>query len=122
MDRLTDLLIDGVLANQDFDQRKRSLALELAQLEDERLQSIRCRVSEKQIEAFLSQMKSLVRLYDAANDGEKRRLLENIFLERLVLGRQLSFKALDWISGQARLNYLPSSGEISSAQSLLGRG
>lgn len=118
VDRLTDLMIDGVLASEDFDQRKRTLSLELAQLKEDREGAIRNHISVQDIEQFLIRMKSLAALYGEASDGEKRRLLENVFSRRVVVGKQMIFEVLEWISGDKSMSF-PNPQQIDASSNLL---
>ena len=119
VDRLTDLLIDGVLATSDFDQRKRSLSLELAQLEEEKTDAVQNRITVQDVEQFLQQMKSLAALYGGSTDNEKRRLLENVFGRCVVVGKIMDFEVLDWISSRNDFSRLPSAHQIGASKDVL---
>lgn len=118
-DRLTDLLIDGVLTTADFDQRKRTLTLELAQLEEDLAAARRNSVTERDIDRFLQKMEALVVFYDAAHDEERRRLLENVFSRRTVSETQVGFEVADWVTAGIRHSEFPSSQQITNATHLL---
>ena len=118
IDRLTDLLIDGVLGNNDFDQRKRTLALELAQLEEDLADARRSTITEHDIDSFLDHMKSLARLYEASPDNEKRQLLENAFGKRTVTEDQVGFEVAPWITEGTVGSELPTRQHIASAASM----
>lgn len=119
VDRLTDLLIDGVLATADFDQRKRALSLELAQLEENLADAQQNLVTEQDIDCFLERMKALAIIYESAVDEEKRRLIENVFAKRTISEDQVELEVFGWISKGALQSGLPSSQHIATASSLL---
>ena len=115
MDRLTDLLIDGVLGNNDFDQRKRTLTLELAQLEENLADARRNTITEHDIDSFLDHMKSLATLYKASLDDEKRQLLENAFSKRTVTEDRVHFEVAPWITEGTAGSGLPTREHIACA-------
>ncbi|MCK0103227.1 recombinase family protein [Pseudohalocynthiibacter sp. F2068] len=100
LSRLTDLLIDGTIGKADFNDRKRTLALELAQLEENRKDADRNHLSIEQMEIFIELMKNLSRLHISAEPAEKRSLVKNCFSNRTVVGKEPCLKPHSWLQSQ----------------------
>lgn len=97
--RLTDLLIDGTISASDYDERKRSLAMDLANLKQDLSENLAQQVRPEEIDQFILVMRSIGRLYDAANNDEKRRLLDQVFEKCSVSLREVQLMPRDWILG-----------------------
>lgn len=119
--RLTGLLIDGVLASTDFDQRKRALNLELIQLEEDLAVCKRNHVTERDIDQFLRHMSSLSTFYREAADDERRRLLETVFQERTICKDRVNFRAAEWVAAGLSPAEVPSPELIIKAASLASK-
>ena len=98
LDRLTDLLLDGALDRAEYDRRKRSLMLELHQLEDEARKHPTGELSEVQIEKYLELLTSLARLHILVNPPEKRCLVENAFSNRTVSEKTVELEPSIWLT------------------------
>jgi site-specific DNA recombinase len=120
LNRLTDLLIDGVLLTSDFDHRKRSLTLELATLEEDLAATSKNAVTPADIDRFLERMKSLVRLYELLTDDEVRRFIENTFSRRLIAADRVVLETAPWITEGRTPSGLPSAHQLSNVEMLGG--
>jgi site-specific DNA recombinase len=120
LDRLTDLLIDGVLSTSDFDHRKRSLTLELATLEEDLEATSKNTVTAVDIDRFLERMKGLVRLYELLTDDEVRWFIENTFSKRLIAADRVVLEAAPWITEGRTPSGLPSAHQLSNVEMLGG--
>jgi site-specific DNA recombinase len=98
MDRLTDLLIDGTIDKDDFEQRKRSLILDLAMMAEERTKATESGPTPEDIQNFLELTRTLSLLYGSATDDEKRDLVENCFSNRTLSRKKLELKPSNWLS------------------------
>jgi site-specific DNA recombinase len=97
LNRLTDLLIDETISKQDFDARKRSLALEIAQLEEERREAEKNTIDNDDVRKFFELATSLCLLYVSGNYAEKRSLVENCFSNRELRSENLVLEPYDWL-------------------------
>jgi len=100
LDRLTDLLIDGTISKDDYHHRKRTLTMELSQLEQTRRDATKNHLSKERMEKYLELMKTLAGLYILAKPAERRILLENCFSNRTVIGNKPVLEPHSWL--QAR--------------------
>jgi site-specific DNA recombinase len=115
LDRLTDLLIDGVLSTSDFNHRKRSLTLELATLQEELANAQKIAVTKADIEQFLERMKNLATLYDFMTEDEQRQLLENAFVVRQVARSQVILHEAKWLASGADETKVPTPAQVVEA-------
>ncbi|MEW9920376.1 recombinase family protein [Marimonas sp. MJW-29] len=95
--RLTDLLIDGAIDQETFQQKKQALALSikshrenLAALPDPR------QIQQDRMD-FLELMKNLTTLHICATPMEKREIVENAFSNRTVVRRNIELKPQHWL-------------------------
>lgn len=100
LNRLTDLLIDGAVGQEDFNTRKRSLKLELAALAEEQEKLAKIHLSGARMEKFLELMKNLAGLHISANSDIKRVLVENCFSNRAVVGKKLCLEPYSWLKSR----------------------
>lgn len=98
--RLTDLLIDGTLEKGEYHERKRSLSLNLSELEDQRHQAMEHHLPPEKMEKFLELMKNLAALYTSAKPAEKRSLVENAFSNRVVTLKKVELEPSNLIQVQ----------------------
>jgi len=96
-ERMTDLLVDGLIDKTDFEDRKKSLAIELQNLEQDRQKEARKDLADFNMEKFIELMKTLVSLYRSAKPDEKRLLIKNVFSNRKVCRKSVQLEPFDWI-------------------------
>jgi len=97
LNRLTDLLIDGVLDNAAFQTRERDGKLRIAELQEE-LANLPDPAAEAAMHMnFLELMKSLAELQIMAKPDEKRCIVENCFSNRTVSGKEVYLEPYDWL-------------------------
>ena len=95
--RLTDLLLDGTLSNDDFTARNRTLVLEIRTIEEELDQSSKNHLVGDEMEKYLEIMKSLVLLHRSGKPAEKRMMVKYCFSKRLVHGKKLYLEPYNWL-------------------------
>ncbi len=97
LERLDNFLLDDVLDPGTYKVKKQSLQLELAELKAslqklptlDKIQSNTTKLAELR--------KSLVFLYKIANRAEKRMIIENVWPNRTVSGKEPAFKPYSWV-------------------------
>ncbi|MEJ6404943.1 recombinase family protein [Yoonia sp. 2307UL14-13] len=97
LSRLTDLLVDGTLSKDEYNERKRALSLELQQKEVEQANLANPHLSEQEMQKFLELMKNVTQLYQIAKPAEKRWLVENWFSNRTVLRNEPCLEPYSWL-------------------------
>ncbi|NSY37549.1 hypothetical protein GKC28_04660 [Leisingera sp. ANG59] len=106
--RLTDLVVEGVIDNSDYQKRKESLLAAIAALEEE-LQEVKKQVAdEADLEEFTELVKNLAGLYDSSNRGEKRQILETVFSNRCVSQKNVELEPCIWLQGGQNNASVPS--------------
>lgn len=98
LDRLTDLLVDGTIDKSDYERRKQTLKLELAELEQRRAKATRRDLSDGEMAIFIELMKSLVQLHNSAVPAEKRAMLRNLYSNRTVSGKSVELEPHIWLT------------------------
>jgi site-specific DNA recombinase len=98
LERLTDLLIDGSLGPDDFNRRKHSLQLEIAELHQSRSDIEQNRLPPEEVAKFLELMKNLAELHRSAKPHEKRQMLEVCFSNRVLIGKNLAVEPANWLT------------------------
>ena len=96
--KLTDLLLDDVLTQAEYEERRRELTRARIDLVDERRHVAAGAVSSDMVRKFLELMKSLVRLHQSAKAPEKRVLVENAFSNRTVVGKKVWLEPRNWLT------------------------
>lgn len=97
IDRLEDLLVDGILEPTAFNRKKTSVLIRLADLE-EKLTNIPSPDAMADNHRKLAELrKSLVLLYQNANRAEKRMIIENVWPNRTVSGKKPAFEPYSWV-------------------------
>ncbi|WP_299602547.1 recombinase family protein [uncultured Tateyamaria sp.] len=91
--RLTDLFIDGKLAEAEFNMRDQQLKLDLEQIDEEREQLARTMQEMGDVESLLEFVSNVSNLYRVATDQEARALLRKIYSIRLIVDGQLQLTA-----------------------------
>ncbi len=98
LERLTDLLIDASIGQDDFNRRKQGLLLEIADLRQSRADQQQNRFPPEDLEKFLELMKNLAGLHRSARSEEKRQLVENCFSNRVLIEKELAVEPANWLS------------------------
>lgn len=88
--RLMDLFIDNAITDADFKMRKSNLALDLAAIDEERLDLERQTASRGDLEQLIHFVSKLADVYKAAAETKKRELLEEVFEKIVVMNRECS--------------------------------
>ena len=107
LERLTDLLIDGSIDKNDFEARKRSLIMEQAMMNEERLKATKSGPNPEDIQNFLELTKTLSLLYRSATNDEKREMVENCFSNRTLSGKNLVLEPSNWLCEVKLLGGVP---------------
>ncbi|WP_371226354.1 recombinase family protein [Roseovarius sp. 2305UL8-3] len=100
LDRLEDLLLDGVLDRGAFERKQGKIYVRLAGLREEVLKlpdPDPDALTEHQ-EQLAELRKSLVLLYEKANRAEKRMIIENVWPNRTVSGIKPAFEPYSWVA------------------------
>ncbi|WP_256372963.1 recombinase family protein [Pseudoruegeria sp. HB172150] len=97
LDRLTDLLVDEALDQQTFHDRQRSGKLRLVALREQLAAIPDPAALAKNHGDFLELMKNLCLLYEIGEPTEKRELVENVFSNRKVIGKNVELEPRDWL-------------------------
>ncbi len=97
LDRLTDLLIEGTLDVENFNQRKRVLTEDLREANEAMQILQKSRTSEADLLKFIELTKSLAQLHKLANRDEKRRIVSYAFSNRDVVEKSVELKPCDWL-------------------------
>lgn len=100
LQRLTDLLIDGVISKDEHCERNGALKLELMQLEADHREIAHRQPSEAQVAGFLELMKNLAGLHIAAKPAEKRVLVQNCFSNRTVFENGPCLEPHSWLTSR----------------------
>ncbi|WP_299829295.1 recombinase family protein [uncultured Roseobacter sp.] len=98
--RLTDLLLDGGIDRQAHDERKHSLAVELATLQEEHAELAKTDLSEADLSKFLELITSLPELHILLKPDEKRYLLKNCFSNLCVQANEPVFEPCSWLESR----------------------
>jgi AcrR family transcriptional regulator len=100
LNRLTDLLLDGVIGRAEHQTRKSSLTKELDALEAERAEFRKSDLSAENLAKFLELITRLAELHIWLKPDEKRYLLENCFSNRTVSGNEPCLEPYPWLQSQ----------------------
>ena len=97
LDRIEDLLIDGAISEETYNRKRRKIQLRLTELRDQ-LRRIPDPVQARAHQEQLAELRqSLVLLYENANRAERRMIVENVWPNRTVSGREPRFEPYDWV-------------------------
>lgn len=95
--RLTDLLVDGLICEEEYQSRRKAATLELASLNEEWRKLNRNGVSAGKVAKFLELMKNISVLHRLLKPCEKREIVEHLFSNRVVDRKTICIKPLDWL-------------------------
>jgi site-specific DNA recombinase len=97
LDRLTDALIDRLINEETFAQKKQAMMVERERLYEE-IAAINDRISnEGALRRFLELAKNLAQLYVSATAREKRQIVELTTSNREVTGKNVELVAQTWL-------------------------
>ncbi|MEQ1881716.1 MAG: recombinase family protein [Burkholderiales bacterium] len=109
LDRLTDMLLDGLIDSEAFQVKKQALLIEQRRLDEQRDFAIANTVSEGSLRKFLELATNLAQLYQSAAKPEKRRIVEWATSNRTATGKSICFEPSNWLTGtKAMLDALSS--------------
>ena len=97
LDRLMDLLLDGSIDQADYNERRLKLKLDLDALEETAKDLQKMRITDEQAGDLLELLKSLTQLYILGNSRIKRRIVENCFSNRTVVGKNPYLEPYIWL-------------------------
>jgi hypothetical protein len=99
LDRLTDLLLDGLIDRDAFQAKKEALLIEQRRLAEEHAIAAANTVTEARLRKFLELATSLTRLYQNAAKPEKRRIVEWATSNRTAAQKSVYFEPSKWLAG-----------------------
>lgn len=97
LDRLEDLLLDGEFDTAAFARKKSKIHIRLKDLREKLAELPDPAALVAQHEQLAELRKSLVLLYENANRAEKRQIIENVWPNRTVLGKEPAFEPYSWV-------------------------
>ncbi len=97
-ERLTDAMIDRIIAQDVYQDRRQKLEIERRHLAEEREHLASETFTGKDVEKFLEHVKSLARAYEISEGGEKRQLIEIATSNREVSAKTLYIQPANWVS------------------------
>ena len=99
MDRLMDMVLDGMIDGDEFQTKKQALLIEQARLDEKLENAASNSVSEANLRKFLELVTSLAGLYDSGTKPEKRRIVEWATSNRSATGKSVCFEPSKWLTG-----------------------
>ena len=99
MDRLMDMLLDGLIDRDAFQAKKQALLLEQRRLDEQHEQATSNTVTEGALRKFLELATNLALLYQSAAKPEKRRIVEWATSNRTASGKSVCFEPSKWLKG-----------------------
>jgi site-specific DNA recombinase len=103
LDRLTDLLLDGMIDKDAYQTKKAALLIEQRRLAEEHDFAAENTVTEFRLRKFLELATNLTQLYQRAAQPEKRRIVEWATSNRTATGKGVYFEPSKWLSGTKEL-------------------
>lgn len=98
LDRLTDALIDRLIDEDTFAERKQRLLLEQSKLQEQLRDATEKTVDPATVTKFLELVKNVAVTYLIANPGEKREIAEIATSNRVVSGKSVYVEPSKWLS------------------------
>ncbi len=95
--RLTDALIDQLIDKDTFNDRKQSLMLEQARLNEELDNQRQNKASPSRVRKFLELIKSLAQLYLSAASPQKRQITEWATSNRVIKEKNVYLEPANWL-------------------------
>jgi len=98
LERLTDLVIDGTIVAEVFNERQGVAKLRIAELREtlEQLPDPSQIIARQR--TFLELMKSLTQLYELADPRDKRQMLKNCFSNLQVVEKSIALEPCNWLT------------------------
>ncbi|MEM9839504.1 MAG: recombinase family protein [Pseudomonadota bacterium] len=97
LSRAADLAVDGTLTADDYRERRLSLELELAQLNEREEELNRQHLDPEKRHGFIELMKSVARLYEIADPDVRREIIENCFSNCHVVRKDVDLEPSNWL-------------------------
>lgn len=121
LQRLTDLLLDGAIDNDEHATRKRQLKLDKMQMEEDLEKAQENDLNEEDINQFLELVTNLAGLHICLDPGEKRYLVENCFSNRTVDASKPMIEPYSWLQSMEPAELTPLVSRIAPLLELLSR-
>jgi len=99
LDRLMDMVLDGMIDGDTFHAKKQALLLEQARLDEQLENAASNTVTETALRRFLELATNLALLYQSAATHEKRRIVEWATSNRTASGKSVCFEPSKWLTG-----------------------
>lgn len=116
-DRLTDMVLDGLIDGNAFQAKKQALLIEQRRIEEQLAIAKSNTVTEATVRRFLELATNLALLYDSAAKPEKRRIVEWATSNRTATGKSVYFEPSKWLKGtKAMLDSLSCAQERDSSR------
>jgi hypothetical protein len=103
LDRLTDLLLDGMIDKDAYQTKKEALLIEQQRLAEEHAIAAENTVTEFRLRKFLELATSLTQLYQKAAKPEKRLIVEWATSNRTAAQKSVYFEPSKWLTGTKEL-------------------
>lgn len=103
LDRLTDLLLDGMIDKDAYQTKKEALLIEQRRLAEEHAFAAENTVTEFRLQKFLELATNLTQLYQKATKPEKRRIVEWATSNRTAAQKSVYFEPSKWLTGTKEL-------------------
>jgi site-specific DNA recombinase len=97
--RLTDALIDRLIDNATFNERKAALLLEEALIKEKAVEASKVWENANHLPAFLELTNNLARTYQSVEPAEKQQLVELVTSNRTVSGKNICLEPANWLAG-----------------------
>lgn len=97
LDRLTDALIDRLIDEETFNDRKARLLMERARFEEQKHEAEKSAPSAERVRQFLELAKNLATTYLMADPVEKREIVEITTSNRFVRGKSVGLEPSNWL-------------------------
>jgi DNA invertase Pin-like site-specific DNA recombinase len=99
LDRLTDMVLDGLIDGDAFQAKKQALLIEQRRIDEQLAIATSNTVTEATARRFLELATNLALLYDSATKPEKRRIVEWATSNRTATEKCVCFEPSKWLKG-----------------------
>lgn len=97
LDRLTDALIDSLIDEETYSNRKQSLLLDEARVEEQMQIAAKILNRTGELRKFLERIKNLADTYVSAIGAEKRQIVKMMTSNRTVAGKNIYLEPANWL-------------------------
>jgi site-specific DNA recombinase len=122
LDRLTDMLLDGLIDSEAFQMKKQSLLIEQRRIDEHLEIATANTITEAMMRKFLELATNLAQLYQSATKPEKRRIVEWATSNRTASGKSVYFEPSKWLTGTKAMLDALSSAEGRDSSRIFERG